>query len=201
MSDPGAPTGGRGALAGRRARLRRVLGDPIAAGVVTAAIGLLALALGQPLLFPSLGPTAVVQIEYPEHITARFYNTVIGHVAGAAAAFACVILAGADRLPPATVEVTLPRVVAASVALALTIAATRLLRASHPPAASTTLLVALGGFPVTVGSAAAILAGVLLVGVIGGGIRALRARYSPLAPDSGGEASDGRRPDRWSGVG
>lgn len=179
--------------------MRRVVGDPIAAGVVTAAIGLLAMALGQPLLFPSLGPTAVVQIEYPEHVTARFYNTVVGHLAGAAAAFACVIVAGADRLPPATVEVTLPRVVAASLALGLTIAATRLLRASHPPAASTTLLVALGGFPVTIGAAAAILVGVVLVGVIGGGIRVLRARYSPLAPGSSAatrdELSASRPPD------
>lgn len=183
----------RAARAARTFRLRRVIGDPLAAAVVAAAIGALALVLRQPLLFPSLGPTALLQIEYPEHGSARFYNTIVGHLAGAAAALLCVIIVGANRLPPATEQVSLGRVVAASVALGLTIGATRLLRASHPPAASTTLLVALGGFPATVSSAATIIAGVVLVAAIGGGIRSLRERYGPLAPQPGDADRSSRR--------
>lgn len=158
------------------ARFDALVGDPVAATLVTLAVGAVALAAAQPWLFPSLGPTALTQIEYPEHPTAHFYNTVVGHLLAAAAAFACVLAFHAQGLPPATVRATPERVGAAAAALALTVALTRLLRASHPPAASTALLIALGGFAVTAHDAVAIVVGVLLVATVGGGIRALRRR-------------------------
>ncbi len=180
-----------------------MLGDPLAALTVTAAIGLLGLAVTEPWLFPSLGPTVLVQIEYPEHRTARPYNTLVGHAAATVVAFAGVLLLGAQRLPPAADGLSLGRVGAASLGLGLTIAATRLLRASHPPAASTALLIALGGLPATLQTAITILAGVLLVVLVGGGIRELRQRASPLAGhdgdprpggDPGGESDAGVLP-------
>lgn len=160
----------------RVTRADALVGDPLAAAAVTAAVGLVAVVAGQPWLFPSLGPTALVQIEYPEHLTARFYNTVVGHLVAAVAAYASVLATGAEGLPPATTHVTPERVVAAAVALTLTVAGTRVLHASHPPAASTALLIALGGFAVSLHDAGAILAGVLLVATIGGSVRSLRAR-------------------------
>lgn len=170
--------------------------DPLAALAVTAAIGTLGLVFGQPWLFASLGPTVLVQIEYPEHVSARPYNTLVGHGVAAAVAYALVLVTGAAADPPATDRLTVARVVAASIALGLTIAATRALRASHPPAASTTLLVALGLFSVTIDAALTIAAGVVLVVLLGGGLRELRQRTSPLrdpsdAPAAGGPASPG----------
>lgn len=162
-----------------------MLGDPAAAGLAMLVVGGASLAAGQPWLFPSLGPTALGQIEYPEHITARLYNTVVGHLAAAAVAFATVIVTGTARLPPATERLTTGRLLAVTVALALTIGATRLLHASHPPAASTSLLIALGAFSPTIRDAATIVMGVLLIAVAGSGIRRFRielARHEAVHP-------------------
>jgi hypothetical protein len=60
--------------------------SPLVAAGITALPGLLALASGQVLLFPSLGPSAVMQAHSPEHRSSRFYNVVVSHLAGLAAA-------------------------------------------------------------------------------------------------------------------
>ena len=49
-----------------------------------------------------------------------------------------------------------------------------LLKASHPPAAATMLLVALGGFKPTWHTAATIVVGVLILATLGEGVRYLR---------------------------
>ncbi len=66
------------------------------------------------------------------------------------------------------------RILASALAVALTIALGILLKASHPPACATTLLFALGGFAPTVRVAAIVLAGVLLIGVVGELLRRFR---------------------------
>lgn len=67
------------------------------------------------------------------------------------AAIVGVILTGAGMDPPVLEgdELTWPRVWAAVIAMVLTLAAQVPLKASHPPAAATALLIALGGFSVT----------------------------------------------------
>jgi CBS-domain-containing membrane protein len=76
----------------------------------------------------------------------------------------------ATQGPPAS------RVLAAMLAITGTMAGQRLLRAMHPPGAATTLLIAFGSFSVTSRDLTAIAAGVLLVCLIGEGVRLLRRR-------------------------
>lgn len=49
-----------------------------------------------------------------------------------------------------------------------------LLKASHPPAAATTLLVALGGFEMSVHGALTVIAGVSIVATVGEALRRIR---------------------------
>ena len=118
----------------------------VAAGLVVL-VGRMGVLLGQPLLVPSLGPSAALIALLPSHPTARAWNTVTGHLIGLLAGFAAVALAGAASAPSVLSggELTWSRVGAATLAMALTLAGCALARAGHPPAAATTLLVALGG--------------------------------------------------------
>jgi hypothetical protein len=119
---------------------------PLGGGLLMIAVGVTAWLAGMPWLIPSLGPTAYLQVENPAHPSARFYNTVVGHAIGLGAGLFAVFLVGAGQT--ATVlgdhQIVLARVWAAAIALALTILIGLALKASHPPAGATTLLVALG---------------------------------------------------------
>ena len=149
---------------------------PLAVGGMIGVAGLFGLAVGQPWLFPSLGPTAFLQAESPERPSSTFRATVIGHAAGLAAGFAAVYAFGLAAAPSvmATGHLTGARVGAAVLAIALTMLGKTWLRASHPPAAATTLLVALGGLKATGTEAAAVAAGVLIVACLGEGLRRIR---------------------------
>ncbi|HEY9621690.1 MAG TPA: HPP family protein [Crinalium sp.] len=83
--------------------------------------------------------------------SARFYNTVVGHFLGLGSGYLAIALLHANSAPAvlATHHLTAPRVWAAVLAVAFNMLGRILLNASHPPAAATTLLVALGGFPMT----------------------------------------------------
>jgi hypothetical protein len=149
---------------------------PLAGAVLTLVPGLAGLALGQPWLFPSLGPTAYLQAALPQLPTSRFLNVVVGHLAGAAAGFAAVLLLGASAEPtPFEAGQLAPlRVWASALAVALALLATAPPWLFHPPAAATTLLVTLGAFPPTWSVAGSIAAGVLLTAVAGEAVRRLR---------------------------
>jgi len=155
--------------------------DPIwgsvTAGVQILVVGLLGLLAGSPWLVPSLGPTAVLVALMPAHPTARAWNTFGGHLGGLIAGFIAVALLGAAGAPTVMGDhVLVPvRVAAATIAIVLTIAFGTLLRASHPPAAATTLLVALGGIG-TAEQALALMAGVLTITVLGEALRVVRIR-------------------------
>ncbi|MDQ3926404.1 MAG: HPP family protein [Actinomycetota bacterium] len=107
--------------------------------------GLAAYVFKQPLLFPSLGPTALLFFEQPLAKLSSPRNTLIGHlVAILAGALSLVIFALLDH--PSILEegVTLARTGAAALSLALTGAILLLLCSSHPPTGATTLIVSLG---------------------------------------------------------
>lgn len=89
---------------------------------------------------------------------------------------AAVFLLGASGEPGvlASHQLTPIRVAAAVLSAVLTMIGPSILRASHPPAAATMLLVALGGFPPTWQSVGTIVAGVLILAVFGEGLRYLR---------------------------
>ena len=140
--------------------------------------GLVGLATGRVLLFPSLGPTALLQAHTPEHPSARPYPVVVSHLVGVAAGMGAVIAFGLATAPSVFEAGALSpaRVGAAVVAVAVATAVEILLRASHPPAASTTLLVALGSFKPTARDVAALVIGVLVVAATGEAGRGLRLR-------------------------
>jgi len=148
---------------------------PATAALLLLVVGALGVLVGRPWLGPSIGPSAVLIAMLPAHPTARGWNTLVGHLGGLLAGFAAVLLVGAVNEPVVLVTgiLTWPRVAAAVIAVALTVAIGIVTRSSHPPAAATTLLVALGSVA-TLDQSLSILAGVVIVAVLGEGIRRLR---------------------------
>jgi hypothetical protein len=159
---------------------------PLTVAVLTLVPGLVGLATGRVLLFPSLGPTALLQAHTPEHPSARPYNVVVSHLLGMGSGFAAVTAFGIAAAPSVFEARSLSpaHVGAAVVAIALSVLLELLLRASHPPAASTTLLVALGTFKPTVRDATALVLGVLIVAAAGEAVRRLRLRRTPPVASS-----------------
>jgi hypothetical protein len=174
--------GGR-AGTGRVARIPEGVWAPAAAGGLMLLAGALAVVFVQPLLFPSLGPTAFLQAHQARSKASGLYATLVGHGVGIASGYALVLLLS----PPAstalfkTHELTAARMWASVAAVAITLFVQLLMRAYHPPAAATTLLITLGGFAVSWHAVVVIAVGVLVVGFAGEGLRRLR-----LAGSSGG---------------
>jgi len=161
----------------------RVAGIPdpvwgtLASGFLIAVVGAIGLAVGRPWLLPSLGPTAVLAGEMPAHPVSRPWNTIVGHIGGLLAGFVAVWATGAMSQPVVLVEhvLTPPRVLAAILAIALTVLVGGLLRASHPPAAATTLLVALGSISTAL-DAINLVAGVIVITVVAELVREVRTQ-------------------------
>ncbi len=150
---------------------------PVVAGLLVLMVGGIGLAVGQPWLFTSLGPTAYVHSETPKLKSSRFYNTFVGHMVGLGCGFLAVAVLNAWSTPPvmATGTLTPPRLWAATLAVGATLAVNTLLHASHAPAATITLLVALGTFH-TAHDARVIFIGVSLLAVFGEITRQIRVR-------------------------
>jgi CBS domain-containing membrane protein len=105
----------------------------------------IAVATHSPFIFPSLGPTAFLFFYTPTAPAASPRNTIIGHALGAGAGYLSLVMTGLTNAGPAlAVGVTWSRVVAAGLSLGLTAGLMVLLRAPHPPAGATTLIVSLG---------------------------------------------------------
>lgn len=104
-----------------------------------------AMASGTPFVFPSLGPTAFLFFFAPRSPAATPRHAVYGHAIGILCGYASLWLFGLERAPSAmTGTVTLQRLLAVAVSLALTGALMILFRAVHPPAGATTMIVSLG---------------------------------------------------------
>lgn len=105
----------------------------------------LAMITRAPFVFPSLGPTAFLFFSSPTSPTASPRHTIYGHAIGIACGYAALWITGLTDAPPAlAVGVDLPRIVAAALSLSLTGCLMILLKAAHPPAGATTLIVSLG---------------------------------------------------------
>lgn len=110
-----------------------------------AVAGLIGLALEQPWLFPSLGPTLMVLAETPRQPTAHPRSVLAGHLVGIGAGYLALVVTGLTDHPPVIEEgLTGPRVVAACLSVALTAFVLQSIRCPHPPAGATTLIVSLG---------------------------------------------------------
>ena len=154
--------------------------SPVTAAFTTLLIGGVAVIAGQPWLFPSLGPSIFLHVHKPNLESARLYNTVMGHLIGVAAGAVGVLLTGASQAPSVLSSQTMPlsRVVASAIAMGICLLVQQLLKASHPPAAATALLIALGGFKLIPSDMLAIAVGVGLIVLIGEPLR--RARVGIL---------------------
>ena len=128
--------------------------------------GLAAYFTKQPLIFPSLGPTALLFFERPMARPSSPRSALIGHLVAVLAGALSLALFGLLDDPSVLVEgVTPARVGAGTLSLALTGTVLLLLRSSHPPAGATTLIVSLG-FLQTPTEMAILLAGVVLLTVV-----------------------------------
>jgi CBS-domain-containing membrane protein len=113
--------------------------------ITIALLAILALFTKSPFVFPSLGPTAYLLFFSPLADTSTPRNTILGHAIGLICGYAAFSLTGASNLPFGVhAGIYGPRVLAAALSLSTTGALMVLLRASHPPAGATTLIVSLG---------------------------------------------------------
>jgi CBS-domain-containing membrane protein len=136
--------------------------------VLIVAAGAMSLATGRPWLFAGLGPTAVMIAASPGHPTTRFHAVVVSHAAAFICAWLAVLLLGVGGEPTLLGKaIPVVRVWASALAVAVTALVMPSLRAYHPPAAATALLVTLGAYRVTWNNSFSLLAGVLVVALLG----------------------------------
>ena len=154
---------------------------PVLAGAVMAIIGALSWALHVPWLFPSLGPTIAIQAQAPDSDVARSWNVVVGHLIGATVGIACVHLTGVILELPVNIShaVSASRLAAAALAMFLSMALQHAAKADHPPAQATTLLVVVGALDADLRGASVLLAGILLVALLGESVRRAKSRPAP----------------------
>jgi len=162
----------------RKPSIPERLWPPLAAGLLMLIVGAAAYVTSQPFLYPSLGPTAFLQAEFPFHRTSQFRDTTIGHLIGVAAGLAAVFVVGARSEPHLDVAMRLPprRIAAAALTVTLVILLQLLFKISNPPSAGTGLLFALGFFQPRAIDVAEVLAGVLFMASFGALIRLYRLK-------------------------
>lgn len=159
---------------GRRDWIWATLGE----GGLILAVAAIGWATREPLVFASLGPTAYELVEQPHARSARPYNVVVGHLIGLASGFFALYILKAWNAPHVLTAgvVSTERLYAVTIAAALTTILTLMAKAAQPAAIATTLLVAMGAMQSQRG-ALAIVAGVVIITVIGEPVRLLRLRY------------------------
>lgn len=160
-------------------RLRPALTAGLLALVVLAACGALGLAMQQPWLFPSLGPTVMLFFESPRVASARPLNSLVGHGIGLLTGIGLVLALGLQHLPAATVGgLTLEHIIAGALSVAVTSLLLEALGLQHPPAGATTLIVSLG-ILTQPQEWATMAAAVVLTTALGWGLNALRGVRPP----------------------
>lgn len=180
MTAPDAPGGALGAAEHRAGRLGGGAYAFALCLAALAAVGLVALLLRQPLLFPSLGPTVMLFFENPTQKAAAPRSALVGHGVAILAGAACLLLFGLTDHPPVLQEgVTAPRIGAAALSVALTALVLKAVGTPHPPAGATTLIVSLGLLTAPA-ELLAIAAGVVLVTVLSVALNRLLGVRQPL---------------------
>jgi hypothetical protein len=151
---------------------------PTVSGALILAAGAMSLATKQPWLFPALGSTALMIAASPGHPTTRFHGVVLGHATAFVCGWLAVLLLGAGDAGSLLGGHGVPvaRVWAGAFAVAGTALIQPSLRAYHPPAAGTALLVALGFYRPGWATALAMFGGVCVVALLGEWFQRLRLR-------------------------
>jgi hypothetical protein len=142
---------------------------PLASGALVLVAGAMTLATGAPWLFAALGPTAVLMAANPGHRTTRFHTVVLGHLTALLCGWVAVLLMGASGAPTffGGHTVSVARIWASAAAIAVTTLIQPSLKAYHPPAAATALLVTLGAYGPTWKNLGSMMGGVLVVALVG----------------------------------
>jgi hypothetical protein len=151
---------------------------PVTSGALILVAGAMTLATGQPWLFAALGPTAVVIAASPGHPTTRFHAIVLGHLTALLCGWVAVLLLGAGDAPSflGGHGLAVSRVWAGAFAVGMTALIQPSVRAYHPPAAATALLITLGAYRATWSTALSMMAGVLVVALVGEWLQRVRLR-------------------------
>jgi hypothetical protein len=148
-----------------------------------AVVGALGVELGEPWVFPSLGPTLMVLAETPGQPAAHPRGVLVGHVVGVAAGYLALLVTGLRTHPTVLQEgLSWPRVVAACLSVALTTLVLQALRSPHAPSGATTLIVSLGLFKTTSSLAVLLLSVLVCTGVAVALNLGLGVRHAGLRP-------------------
>jgi CBS-domain-containing membrane protein len=142
--------------------------------------GALALATSQPWLFAALGPSIVVIVTLPGQPTSRFHSVVIGHLSALLCAWLIVVLVGASGSSLGDGNITVARVWASAMAVAMTALLQPTLRANHPPSAATALLVTLGAYHLTWKNSMSMMGGVVVIALMGEWFQRIRLKDEPV---------------------
>jgi len=113
--------------------------------ITIALLALVAVVTDSPFVFPSLGPTAYLLFISPIGESSSPRNTIIGHAIGLICGYGAYVVSGAAAMPFGVhAGIYWPRILSAALSLSATGAFMVLLKAGHPPAGATTLIVSLG---------------------------------------------------------
>jgi len=166
-------------------QVRPVLLQAGAAALAIGMIGLFSVWSSMPWLFPSLGPSVAIQVGSPHQSVAKPRNVLGGHLIGLMSALIAVHVTGASAAPPlgGGHPIMLARAAAAALAMLLSLVAQYMLDARHPPAESTTLVVALGAVQPDAKGVLSIVVGAALVTVTGEALRQYFAWRSDAEPE------------------
>lgn len=172
---------------GLKGRLNRWLGNPglgvyslLGCVLAMALTGLVGLGLQEPMLFPSLGPTVLLFFEQPLDASACPRNTFFGHGIALVAGWFSLYVFGLLGAPSVLASgITLAHIAAGALSVGLTAFIKHLVRAPHPPAGATTLIVSLG-FLTTPAQLGAMAAAIILVTFAGWCINRLLGVPMPL---------------------
>jgi CBS-domain-containing membrane protein len=151
---------------------------PAVAATLIVAAGALGQWLKQPWLFAGLGPTVLMLASNPGHETTRFRAVVTSHLAAIGCSYLALLMLNANIAAAVVTRstVAMPRVWASAVALAMLTVLMPQLRAYHPPAAATALLVTLGAYRMTGKTPLALMAGVVAVALLAELLNRIRPR-------------------------
>ena len=148
----------------------------------------------QPWLFPSLGPAVMLHVEKPEAPESSPRNTLVGHAVALLAGYGLLLVCGlSDNRSVLQEGVSVPRIVAAAGSLAVTATLLLALRASHPPAGATTLIVSLGLLH-TPAQLVVAMASVLLVTVVDWAFNRATGQPMPAWSPRAGQRAEAVRP-------
>lgn len=164
--DGGSPEGRKRPI--RKVALR-VLKRSVLGGALVMIPGTLGYLTGNIWLFPSLGPTIFLILVWPDQKTATTYNTFMGHIIAIVCGYAAVLAISTAGVPSAlTIGYLLaPHVAAAGAAVTVMMLLQLFARATHPPGASTAIMITLGAFSATWQDCLMIFMGVVITTIVG----------------------------------